>query len=494
MPTTLITPGYLFNTDPVCHVIDGRLWVFCAQDQYSVQFQVPEDIWNNIGSVHAYSTSDLREWIDHGTAFSSRDAGWCSGHSLWPGDCGVEAGGKFYAYPSFRNGSFQIAAMVAENPSGPYRDALGKALIDDEALAAHGVDIEALKRYKHLNAICVWDEHGAPWLIFGHLQLFRVRLKPTMVELDGPMIPMDVPCRGGEAQEYVENPRINRMGGKYVFSYVAYKNLGGVPNPYYKEDDPEGPYIQYCVSDQIWGPYTDPRHLIYPARPDACNITNSLVEFGGRTLAVYHVPFDGKEHRHTGFAELRFGNDGLPIPLRPATDEPLVAQNEVRLRLDAFGPRRYAVEYHHCHGAESERGVKQFHHMKMSGGGWLRFDRVDFGAGASAVELSAGSERMRLLRGELEFRVDAPDGPLVATVPVGKSAQHDQYKLVRCPCAPVAGVHDLYLVARGCDSPVSSSSPLFKKVRPELLPQSGGPLFNVDWFRWIPLAGGSAAG
>lgn len=100
MPTTLLTPGYLFNTDPVCHVIGGRLWVFCAQDQYTALFQVPEDCWNNIGGVHAYSTADLRRWTDHGTAYSTRDVEWCSMHSLWPGDTGVEADGKFFAYPS----------------------------------------------------------------------------------------------------------------------------------------------------------------------------------------------------------------------------------------------------------------------------------------------------------------------------------------------------------------------------------------------------------
>ncbi len=485
MPTTLITPGYLFNTDPVCHVIGDRLWVFCAQDQYSVLFQVPEDCWNNVGSLHAYSTADLRHWTHHGTAFSSRDVEWCSMHSLWPGDSGVEADGKFFAYPSFRNGPFEIAAMVADHPQGPYRDALGTPLINDAVLAAHGVDRKSFAKYAHLNAIVVRDEEGAPWLMFGHFQLFRVRLKPSMTELDGPMIPMEVPYRGGEAVEYIENPRINRLGGEYVFSYVAYKNWGGVSNPNYAEDAPEGPYIQYCVSDNLWGPYSNPKHLIYPAHPEACNITNSIVEFGGRTLAVYHVPFAGKEHRHTGFAELRLGNDGLPVPLHPASDEPLFPQNEIRLCLDAFAPKRFAVEYHDCHGAVPERGVKQFHHMKMDGGGWLRFDRMDFGKGASAVELSAGSERMRLLRGELEFRIDAPDGALLATLPVEKSFQHSFYRLTQGPCAPVSGLHDLYLVARGCESPVSTSSPLFKKVSPEALPQSNGPLFNVDWFRFI---------
>ena len=98
---------------------------------------------------------------------------------------------------------------------------------------------------------------------------------------------------------------------------------------------------------------------------------------------------------------------------------------------------------------------------------------------------------MRLLRGELEFRIDAPDGRLLATLPVQMSFQHSNYKLRRGACAPVSGIHHLYLVARGCESPVSTSSPLFKKVDPATLPQSNGPLFNVDWFRWIPSDGGA---
>ena len=485
MPTTLLTPGYLFNTDPVCHVVGDRLWVFCSQDQYTVLFQTPEDVWNNVGSVHAYSTANLREWTDHGTAYSSRDVEWCTAHSLWPGDSGIAAGGKFYAYPSFRSPPFEVAAMVADHPQGPYRDAIGKPLLNDAVLAAHGVDVKTLERYSHLNTIFVRDEQGAPWLIFGHHHLFRVRLKPSMTELDGPIIPVDVPLKGGDALEYLENPRINRIGGRYVFSYVAYKNYAGVHSPFYTDEDPEGPYIQYCESDQLWGPYSNPKHLIYPPNPTACNITASIVEFSGRTLAFYHVPFEGKEHRHTGFAELRLNTDGRPVPIQPAVDAPIFPQNQVSLFLDAFAPKRFAVEYHQCQGAVPERGVKQFHHMKLNGGGWLRFDRVDFGSGASAIELSAGSERMRLLRGELEFRIDAPDGPLLATLPVENSFQHNYYKHSQRPCAPVSGVHNLYLVARGCESPVSSSNPLYKKISPASLPQSNGPLFNVDWFRFI---------
>ncbi len=484
MPTTLITPGYLFNTDPVCHVIGERLWVFCAQDQYTVNFHVPEDAWNNVGSVRAYSSADLRKWTDHGTAFSTRDVPWCKMHSLWPGDAGVAADGAYYAYPSVRNGPFEIAILRAGHPAGPYRDALGRPLIDDCVLAEHGLDPKAYPRYAHLNAIVVRDEAGDPWLMFGHFHLFRVRLKPSMTEIEGPIFKMDVAYSGGEAVEYIENPRIHRIGGKYVFSYVAYKDWDGVRNPHYQPDDPEGPYVQYCVSDQLWGPYREPRHLIYPVEPGACNITASLVEFGGRTLAFYHLPFAGSEHRHTGFAELHLGADGLPVALRPATDEPFLPQNEIRLRLDACAPKRFAVEYHQAHGATPERGFKQFHHMKMRGGGWLCFDQVDFGDGVDFVEMGAGSEMARLLRAEVEFRLDAPDGPLLATLPVERSFQHDFYKISRGTCAPVHGLHTLYLVARGCLSSVSTSSPLFKKIDPAQLPQSTEPLFNMDWFRF----------
>lgn len=98
--------------------------------------------------------------------------------------------------------------MVADHPQGPYRDALGKPLIDDRVLAAHGVDRKSIPRYSHLNAICVRDEAGDPWLMFGHFHLFRVRLKPSMTELDGTIIPMEIPYRGGDAVEYIENPRI----------------------------------------------------------------------------------------------------------------------------------------------------------------------------------------------------------------------------------------------------------------------------------------------
>lgn len=482
---TLITPGYLFNTDPVCHVIDGRLYVFCSQELYSVQNPGPEDIWNNVSNVHCFSTENMKDWVHHGVAFSCFDVDWSSGYTLWPGDSGVSGNGKFYAYPSFRNRPFEIAVLEADSPEGPYRDALGKPLITNEVMAAHGIDVKKdLERYGNLNCIYVEGDKGEPWLIFGHFTPFKVKLKPNMVEFDGSITPLDMQYKADSAWEFIENPRIMKIGKRYLLIYMGYKNFEGKPNPFYASSDPEGPYIQYCWSDSLFGPYGVPKHLIYPICEEACNCTAYPVEFRGKHWLFYHVPYAGMEHRQTGFAELKIDTSGDPVPLHPGTDQPVYEQNQISLRLDAFGPLRFAAEYHQSLGAQSERGLFQFSHMKLNGGGWLRFDAVDFGEGARTVQAQVSCESVRTVNGWLEFRLDAPDGPLLAKVEIKRTVDHATYRWTSGDCALVSGVHNLYLVARGSHAPVSTSSPLFSQIDLQVLPQSLGPLFNVHAFRF----------
>ena len=138
----LITPDYLFNTDPTAHIIDGSYWLFVCHDQSSTKFMGPEDFWHNIMDYHAYSTKDFVNWRNHGSIFSIHDIPWVTDFPIWDSDAGIAANGKYYAYVTVRKDNFNIGVLEAEKPQGPYKDILNQPLITEQTLVDHGIALE----------------------------------------------------------------------------------------------------------------------------------------------------------------------------------------------------------------------------------------------------------------------------------------------------------------------------------------------------------------
>jgi beta-xylosidase len=80
-----------------------------------------------------YSTDDMVNWTDHGSILSYKDFEWSRGDA-WAGQC-IYRNGKFYYYVPVneKKGGNAIGVAVADNPTGPFKDALGKPLLRDSA-------------------------------------------------------------------------------------------------------------------------------------------------------------------------------------------------------------------------------------------------------------------------------------------------------------------------------------------------------------------------
>ncbi|MDX2024510.1 MAG: family 43 glycosylhydrolase [Deltaproteobacteria bacterium] len=464
---TLLTPGYQFNSDPTCRELNGRLYLFTTHDQSTVNFQGPEDFWHSMFDYHAYSTTDFKHWIDHGSALSIHDAAWATDLSVWDGDLGIPANGKFYAYVPFRSKGFEIGVLVADRPEGPYRDPLGKPLMTTAIMREHGIALKTEAQPKQADSqspTIVRDENGVPYLLFGQMRVFAVKLKPSMTELDGKVFEIDVPLRGGEATEYVEGPWIHRMGNKFYFSYMTYKNWEGKTNSNFTNEDPAGPYIQYAVSDKLFGPYAKPKHWIYPVAPDAANNQHGVCTYKGQWYVAYHVPYEGKQHRQVAITRLRTNKHGDLLPIYPGKDPGVVPKDSVSLVLDAFAHKREAEEFHTRRDAFEERGKKQDFHFKLKQDGFLHFRNVDFGAGATGFKAHVSCENSKIHDARLEFHLDAPDGPKIGESPVRFTYWITYYQELTGAVQGAKGVHDVYLVAKGEGG------------------DAYGRLFNVDWF------------
>jgi hypothetical protein len=144
-----------------------------------------------------------------------------------------------------------------------------------------------------------------------------------------------------------------------------------------------------------------------------------------------------------------------------------------RLTLDAFAPRREAVEFHLRSGATGEKGLASEYQMKLKPGGYLMFRDMDFDRGARAFRVEASSENSSLHDASLEVRIGTPTGPLIAAVPMAMTGGATAYRILSAPITtPIRGTHDLVLVARGSGG------------------DADGHLFNITWFNFDPVPAG----
>ena len=72
----LITPGYLFNCDPTCRELNGKLYLFTTQDPFKVQAERINKLLKGMFAFHALSTTDFDHETDHGSILTGRDVTW----------------------------------------------------------------------------------------------------------------------------------------------------------------------------------------------------------------------------------------------------------------------------------------------------------------------------------------------------------------------------------------------------------------------------------
>jgi len=431
---------------------DGRFWVFTTHDQCSSQFQAPSDYWDNMYSYQAYSTEDFTSWIHHGSILSRFDITWATANAVWDGDAGIPANGRYYAYIPVRTvvqgtWHFQMAVLVADRPEGPYADALSRPFLTGAEIIAQGHDSAAA----HEGALClsptvITADDGSLWLLFGQFHAFLAPLRPDMLGFSGPIRKLEIPHFCGGANEYIEGPMLHRIGARWIFSYMTYKNWQGKQNANFTSDDPDGPYIQMCEADTMFGPFERPRHWIYPHAADDCNVQHAMARFHDRWILVYHLPWRrGSEFRRLHLTEAGLDGDGRLLPIHPAS-APALGDPLCRRVVYAARAKRFAQEYHAAQGVLQGMGPLKAHHVVLFPGGHVRFDDLDFGPprATGSLTLEFVHDAACTPCGSLEVRLDHTQGPVLARVDFVTAPGADGRLTV--PIAEVQGLHAVCMV------------------------------------------------
>jgi arabinoxylan arabinofuranohydrolase len=115
----------IYTADPAPMVYNNRVYLFADHDNTGATTYDMTD-W------HLYSTADMQNWQDHGVVMSLSTFSWANANA-WAGQVAQGADGKFYYYAPMRHttGSMAIGVGVSDTITGPYKDALGKPLVEN---------------------------------------------------------------------------------------------------------------------------------------------------------------------------------------------------------------------------------------------------------------------------------------------------------------------------------------------------------------------------
>ena len=415
----------MFTPDPAPFVHGDKVYLFTDHD---------EDGRNrdfNMKDWALFSTDDMVNWTYLGTQVNTATFKWArQGQRAWACQ-GVERNGKWYWYVCCNKatGGDALAVAVADDPQGPWTDAIGGPLAEG---------------FGFIDPTVFVDDDGRAYLFWGNKGLWYGELNDDMVSFkDGwQEVPgyHDPECFGelqskmnwakGQNEmmtQYEEGPWVMKRNGTYYISYPA----GGVPE-----------HMAYSTAPTINGPWTY-RGRIMDEAENSFTIHGGNITFKGRDFMFYHnggLPGGGGYNRSACVEEFKWNDDGT-FPFIPFTKEGV--KTPVK-NLDPY-TRVEAETQAESRGLKVDRRAGKDHFVTdIDDGDWIRVRSVDFkDCGQKAVVVVVGEQKGK---GTIEFYVDGMEGEPFCKVPVNTdNAGFRTTAFTYLIDTDIRGVHDLYI-------------------------------------------------
>jgi len=425
------------TSDPAPMVHDGTMYVYTGHDEDGADFFWMQD-WR------VYSTQDMVNWLDHGTPLALESFSWADDRA-WASQC-VERDGKFFWYicaHSMLSNGMAIGVAVADSPTGPFRDAIGKPLFENGS-------------WDHIDPTVLIDDDGQAWLMWGNPQCYYLKLNRDMISYSGELGRLDMTeeAFGGPIMSkrdknkkykdsYVEGPWLSKRNGTYQLLYAA----GGVPE-----------HISYSTAPSPTGPWKYAGEIM--PLSDTKSFTNhcGVADYKGHSYFFYHtgkLPNGGGFGRSVAVEEFKYNADGSFPTILP-TDEGVKP-------IGAFNPYR-KVE---AETMAFSRGVKTDQNdeigvyvTEIHNGDFIKLQNVDFGNKIPRTFSARVASGLR--GGQIEVRIDSLQGKMLGRMEVPGTGGWEKWQTLTIDLtAFTTGSHDLYFVFTG---------------------RKGPKLFNFDWW------------
>ena len=272
-----------FTADPAIRAFGDRYYVYPTSDR---------PYWNT-KEFAVWSSPNLVDWEKHDVFLDLRnDISW-SNNKAWAPDC-IERNGKYYFYFC---ADHNIGVAVGDSPTGPFRDALDRPLVDNEKIKTFSIDPYAFI-----------DDDGQAYLYFGNGTPTVYRLNEDMISFDGEHV--EFPLR-----DFREGIVVFKRNAKYYFMW----SIDDARSPDYR--------VGWGVSDSPYGPVQTPPDekdfiVLRQNGPAQGTAHHSIVNVPGtdRWYVAYHrhaVPGGGGYKRETCLVRMEFDDAGNILPMDP---------------------------------------------------------------------------------------------------------------------------------------------------------------------------------
>lgn len=283
-----VFPGWY--ADPEGTIYGKEYWIYPT---YSAPYK--DQVF-----IDAFSSSDLTRWKKHAAIIDTSSVKWAK-KAMWAPSV-IKRNEKYFLL--FGANDIQsdeqyggIGVAIANKPEGPYKDYLGKPLIDKFHNGAQPIDQFVFE-----------DADGQLYLIYGgwrHCNI--VRLKDDLSGIQ-PM-PDGTLFREITPEGYVEGPFMFIHDGKYYFMWSE----GGWTGPDYS--------VAYAIGDSPFGPFERIGKILQQDPAIATGAGHhSVIHVPGtdKYFIVYHRrPLDQKDRnaRETCIDKLEFDENGFIKPV-----------------------------------------------------------------------------------------------------------------------------------------------------------------------------------
>jgi beta-xylosidase len=286
--------------DPEGVIFDNTFWVYPT---YSAKYE--EQVF-----LDAVSSEDLVHWKKHSHIIDTSAVKWAN-RAMWA-PCIVKKGSKYFLFFSandiqapFRNGYIAannkiggIGIGIASKPEGPFRDYLGKPLIQEFYNKAQPIDQFVFQ-----------DKDVQYYIIYGgwgHCNIAKLNNDFTQLVPypNGNMVKEITP------EGYVEGPLMFIRNNKYYLMWSE----GGWTNDTYK--------VAYAIADSPFGPFkkldtilkSDPSVAMGAGHHSVVNVPGT-----DDWYIFYHrrpIPNKGRDHRVVCIDRMYFNPDGTIKPVK----------------------------------------------------------------------------------------------------------------------------------------------------------------------------------
>ncbi|WP_089155495.1 family 43 glycosylhydrolase [Micromonospora sp. NBS 11-29] len=417
----------IYTADPAPLVYNGRVYLYTGHDE-------DNSTWFTMKEWRVYSSDDMVNWTDHGSPLNLATFSWAK-QDAWAGQA-VYRNGKFYWYVPMvvrATGQMGIGVAVADSPTGPFRDAIGRPLVSNG----------------EIDPTVFIDDDGQAYLYWGNPRLWYVKLNADMTSYSGsptqiPLTTAGFGTRTGDANRptlYEEGPWVYKRNNLY-YNVFAAKCCSE--------------FLAYSTAPGPLGPWTY-RGTVMPTQGSSFTNHPGIIDYKGNSYLFYHngaLPGGGGFTRSVAVEKFTYGADGsIPTINMTTTGAPQVGTLNPYVRQEAetiaWGQ---GVETEPASGGGMNVGF-------IDNGDYIKVKGVAFGTGATSYTArvaSAGSG------GSIELRLDSATGPLVGTCRVSGTGGWQTWADTTCGVSGATGTHDLYLRFTG----------------------GSGSLFNLDHWRF----------